>query len=70
MGNGQTERDRQEDTGKSFLAALVFAAIIFLLGFASATGFFYAHFGKVIHVAQQAGAEVQHVEKIVKEFNP
>ena len=71
MGNGQNFLDAQlvEAGDKGFAHGLCVGIILgAILAFAGTTYCFYAQFGKVIHAAQQAGAEVQHVEKIVKEF--
>jgi hypothetical protein len=47
----------------------VLAVVMFVLGFATATGLFYAHFGPVIKAAQKAGAVVQKVEALREAVN-
>lgn len=73
MGNGQDFLGVQiEEAGdKGFAHGLCVGIILgAIVAFAGTTYCFYAHFGPVIHAAQKAGAEVQHVEKVFKGIVP
>ena len=66
MGDGDFLAAQIEDAGDRGFAHGLCVGIILgaIVAFAGTTYCFYAHFGKIIHAAQQAGAEVQKVEAV------